>query len=47
MREDLEEILKINKRLEDTYLEAENKHLLTKTINNLHSECVFENFPLG
>ncbi len=47
MRADLEEILEINKRLVDTHLEAENKHLLAETINTLHSECVFEDIPLG
>ena len=47
MREDIEEILEINKRLVDTHLEAENKHLLTETINTLHPECVFEDIPLG
>jgi len=47
MREDLEEILEINKRLVDIHVEAENKHLLAETINTLHSECVFEDIPLG
>ena len=47
MKEDLEEILEINKRLVDIHVEAENKHLLAETINTLHSECVFEDIPLG
>ncbi len=47
MREDLEEILETNKQLVDIHVEAENKHLLAETINTLHSECVFEDIPLG
>jgi hypothetical protein len=47
MRADLEDILEINKRLVDIHVEAENKHLLTETINTLHPECVFEDIPLG